>query len=310
MDIVQFNTSIATVSENIEELIYIDIFFIFILMSIFIRCCCHCCQRHAIYMMKDQEEKDILSTAICATNFNSHKHQSPGDYYEKYKDRLHAMAGNDWIPNKKVWENEFRDGINADIAVLKSKYLQQINQLTLLNLSLTKKINQKTLSLSDGVDSDSDSSDDDSCSSSEDEKEKKKPTFEEKMAIHKIRVQAKINDNERLISSIQNKISGRMFLKRLVMEKRMASYIKEKLVSLINHYIIDYTPVGNVIMTYSDKDNAFKYYCDKTVQRKILLVVCRNFCCTFQCVPLYKNEQQLRFQHEGKINRFNFLKNN
>ena len=295
MDLVAYHHDLET-----TRVIYIDIFLLCLLLSICIRTCCN---NHN----KEKEKQPSEQFIVCPKPIVNHTI----DYYDRYKEKLKAMSSMDWIPNKKVWEKEYQDVLKNDIDELKLQYLHEMKELTLINLSLSEKLNNQTLTLKDGRETESDEESDSEYEDDDDDEDNNnanQPSLEEKMAIHKIRVRSKINDNERLISGLQTKLNSRMFLKRVAMEKRMAFTIHEKLVSLKNHFVIDNTPSGNVIMTY-DKDKAFKYYCDKTVQRKILLVVCRKFVCTFHCVPLYQDDPPLRFIYEGKTNRFNFLKN-
>jgi len=75
--------------------------------------------------------------------------------------------------------------------------------------------------------------------------------------------------------------------------------------SLKNCQVIEYTPVGNVLMTY--KDNKFAYYSDHNVPYRYLEVVCRKFVKTFNCVELYvdmeeelkKCEEKLKIEKEN-----------
>ncbi len=60
-----------------------------------------------------------------------------------------------------------------------------------------------------------------------------------------------------------------------------------------NMFVMDFTPNGNVIMTYSVQHMSFLYYCDHVVAFPVLETVARKFVKQFHCFPLYtdmKNE--------------------
>ena len=56
---------------------------------------------------------------------------------------------------------------------------------------------------------------------------------------------------------------------------------------LINSFIIDSTPVGNVLMRYSAVKLTFEYFSDKTVPRRFLETLARKYVVTFHCPHLY-----------------------
>lgn len=46
---------------------------------------------------------------------------------------------------------------------------------------------------------------------------------------------------------------------------------------LDDYYIIEYTPLGNVIMSYDSENNSFQYYSDKIIPNNYLEVVSRKY---------------------------------
>jgi hypothetical protein len=58
---------------------------------------------------------------------------------------------------------------------------------------------------------------------------------------------------------------------------------KEKMDSLENCYIIEYTPVGNVAMAYSSKREAFVYFADHIVPYRYLETIARRYAITYMC---------------------------
>ena len=82
--------------------------------------------------------------------------------------------------------------------------------------------------------------------------------------------------------------------------------VKEKLMnSLQNNFILENTPIGNVVMVYNLKKEGFSYYSDKSISNKYLESVCRKYCIQFNCKILFNNV----FINEGKMSNFKFIKN-
>jgi len=61
---------------------------------------------------------------------------------------------------------------------------------------------------------------------------------------------------------------------------------QEELNGLANNSVMEYTPVGNVIMTYNVVKGSFEYYSDSIVPYRYLNVVGRKYVCTFNCASL------------------------
>jgi len=82
--------------------------------------------------------------------------------------------------------------------------------------------------------------------------------------------------------------------------------MKSKLMnSLQNNFILENTPIGNVVMVYNCKKEGFSYYSDKSISNKYLESVCKKYCIQFKCKILFNDV----FINEGKLSNFKFLKN-
>jgi hypothetical protein len=62
---------------------------------------------------------------------------------------------------------------------------------------------------------------------------------------------------------------------------------EQRLEQLMNCILFEMTPVGNVIMRYNAKKEAFEYYSDCTIPYRFLDTVCRKYAVTFYCKSLY-----------------------
>ena len=75
--------------------------------------------------------------------------------------------------------------------------------------------------------------------------------------------------------------------------------IKQRLDKLINCYIIENTPLGNVLMLYDNERGSFKFYSDNTIPYRYLETVGRKYVKQFKCRPIFVDmEEELRLAEE------------
>jgi len=63
--------------------------------------------------------------------------------------------------------------------------------------------------------------------------------------------------------------------------------LEDSLNHLKNNYVMEYTPVGNVLMYYNSVKECFDYYSDSTIPYRYLEVVARKYVLMNNCVSLY-----------------------
>ena len=83
---------------------------------------------------------------------------------------------------------------------------------------------------------------------------------------------------------------------------------QSQLKKIMHCHVIEYTPYGNVLMTYNRKREAFEYYSDHVIPYRYLEVAGRKFVKFFQCAFLYVDmEEELanswRMKREKKRER-------
>ena len=61
--------------------------------------------------------------------------------------------------------------------------------------------------------------------------------------------------------------------------------------NLVNSHVVEYTPLGNVMMCYNHKRNTFDYYSDAIIPFRYLEPVCRKYVIMFHCRALYVDMQ-------------------
>jgi len=77
--------------------------------------------------------------------------------------------------------------------------------------------------------------------------------------------------------------------------------LNERLDKLKNNFIIETTPLGNVLMFYNNKKETFEYYSDSTIPYRVLEVVCRKYVLTYNCRFLYIDMEQELQKYEQKM---------
>jgi hypothetical protein len=87
--------------------------------------------------------------------------------------------------------------------------------------------------------------------------------------------------------------------KNISEEKAKKYIIDKRLEKLENCYIIELTPLGNVMMIYDKTTETFKYYSDNTIPYRYLEPVARKYVKQFNCRPIFVDmEEELHFAQE------------
>jgi hypothetical protein len=75
--------------------------------------------------------------------------------------------------------------------------------------------------------------------------------------------------------------------------------LKNRLDSLINSFVIEYTPLGNVIMRYNNEKGSFEYYSNNSIPYRYLEPIGRKYVTTYFCKPLFIDlEEELKRAEE------------
>jgi hypothetical protein len=197
----------------------------------------------------------------------------------------------------KEWEfsEEALVFINKDAKIRYNNYLQtveqQINALKQHNTSIDDEVSFDYLDENTEI---SDNLDDDL----------------EEQTDKKVELKNTKKMNEDMILKFENDINSEEWIvnKNLeCLEAAKSSYILvERLEKLNNSYVMEKTPVGNVIMTYkSSSSDSFIYYADSNIPYRYLEVVARKFVKMFNCRPIYIDiEEELELsQSKSKLEK-------
>ena len=75
--------------------------------------------------------------------------------------------------------------------------------------------------------------------------------------------------------------------------------IQQRLDKLKNCFIMEYTPLGNVLMIYDIERESFKFYSDSTIPYRYLEVVARKYVKQFGCRPIFVDmEEELKLAED------------
>jgi len=70
---------------------------------------------------------------------------------------------------------------------------------------------------------------------------------------------------------------------------------------LVNAYVLENTPLGNVLMRYNASAEAFEFYSDNTIPYRYLEAVARKYVLTNNCIPLYIDMEETLKETEQKM---------
>lgn len=110
-------------------------------------------------------------------------------------------------------------------------------------------------------------------------------------------IQSEINLNKKQLSEVQENPINIDDLK----EKARQYIIDEQLKKFKKNYVIEHTPLGNVLMFYNHDKLAFEYYSDLTIPYRYLETVARKYVLMHNYRPLYIDMQDELKEYEKKM---------
>jgi len=118
------------------------------------------------------------------------------------------------------------------------------------------------------------------------------PLTEEELTKYNMMI---IDDQEECLKEIE-KINNTPLTSVESLQKEADEYVTNiKCDKLINNYIIESTPMGNVFMRYNNNKKTFEYFSNHTIPYRFLEVVGRKYVITYFCRPLFVDiEEELK----------------
>ena len=84
-------------------------------------------------------------------------------------------------------------------------------------------------------------------------------------------------------------------------KKAYHDVLEKKLTSLMNNYVCEHTPLGNVFMRYNNEKCSFEYFSNSTIPYRYLEPIGRKYVMTYHCKPLFVDlEEELKKSEEKR----------
>ena len=114
------------------------------------------------------------------------------------------------------------------------------------------------------------------------------------------------NDSQKFMLEVENleKDEWPSELEAEIQEKALQYVLNLKLDGFINNYILEFTPLGNVYMRYSNLKKSFEYYSNSTIPYRYLEAIGRKYVMTFRCKALFVDlEEELKIASEKALEK-------
>ena len=116
-------------------------------------------------------------------------------------------------------------------------------------------------------------------------------------------ITTEINNKKEQLSLLESKINNKQELETQSKEYANDFVITKKKENLEGCYVMEHTPLGNVLMIYDFKRDTFSYYSDSTIPYRYLEVVGRKYVKFFNCRPIFIDmEEELKLYEEKMKN--------
>ena len=125
-----------------------------------------------------------------------------------------------------------------------------------------------------------------------------KVTFEERSENRKNKLDALQKELDQKLELIDSQEATRQFLEESE-KKSWDIIIGKRIDKLANCFVMDSTPLGNVLMIYNKDRESFSYYSDANIPYRYLEPLARKYVKSFNCRPLYIDmEEELKLIEE------------
>jgi hypothetical protein len=237
---------------------------------------------HPGYWEDESEEKEITKNKI---EINTESPKEPSKYEDKYLEDIRKLS-KDW---------EFTEEENNELPKLIEDFYkgyidsktEKIEEITEKIEELEKEISQDgdTVNFVEDFDEDGDEL-------------MKDNTLEERNEIRNSEIKKLQEDLIQLKTEI-NTEDGLDEIKKVSEQQSINYIIDRRLDRVKNCYVIEKTPIGNVLMIYEKNRESFKYYSDSNIPYRYLEVVGRKYVKLFGCRPIFIDmEEELRLFEE------------
>ena len=123
-------------------------------------------------------------------------------------------------------------------------------------------------------------------------------------SLNKDAIKRLTKDRMELEKTLSELINNPQDINKLRLETQLKArqfVIDERLDKLKNSFIMEKTPLGNVLMLYNNKRGSFEFYSDNTIPYRYLEPVSRKYVKTFGCRSIYFDMEEELKNYEKKL---------
>jgi hypothetical protein len=132
-------------------------------------------------------------------------------------------------------------------------------------------------------------------------------TLEERNRDRNEQIELFKNEYKQLKNDLEN--PTKLDEMKLYAKQNAEKFIINKRLELIkNCYVIEKTPLGNVLMIYDKERESFKYYADSTIPYRYLETVARKYVKLFNCRPIFVDMEEELKLFEEKLEKEQLIK--
>jgi hypothetical protein len=264
----------GVIGDNNTNLLFILFYFVGQIFFI-----CGICNKYFL----DNEDEDecvnnlsINSSPVIELSQEESKKNKQIPYEEKYLTKVRSMVNEYTFTDEELkLEEQKLQELEADE---KKKQVETVYIINEKIEELTTKLKEITIDVHD----------------ERKEKNNKDETLTKKLYDS---IQNEIDLNKRQLLELQETRTNINELR----EKANQYIIDEQLKKFKKKYVIEHTPLGNVLMFYNHDKLAFEYYSDLTVPYRYLETVARKYVLTFNYRPLYIDMEEELKEYERKL---------
>lgn len=210
------------------------------------------------------------------------KEKEPVKYEDKYLEEIRRL-NKDWVFTEEEASELPKLAEDFYNVYMETKQMR-LEEITKRILELKKEIFED----SDNINYCDEEGDDLSCENTLDERNESRNSQIKELQGEVDKIKSEIEPEE----SIHE-------LKNNSEENARQHIINKRLDKLVNCYVMEKTPIGNVIMIYQKERESFKYYSDCNIPYRYLEVVARKYVKFFNCRPIFVDmEEELRLFEE------------
>ena len=178
--------------------------------------------------------------------------------------------------------------IEFHAAIMEKEYFENLNKINVQIAGIEKKVTKY-----EGIDGDYCVYQDECSDSNSDEETK------ENKIKKLLETQSELSKEALILKDTLEKEEIKQNISKTA-EKLARNYVIDKrLEKLENCNVMEFTPLGNVLMMYDKNKESFKFYSDSTIPYRYLEVVARKYVKQFNCRPIYVDmEDELKIAEE------------